>query len=199
MKKILFLIIAGALCWYFFAPQPSARWSGPLAPMDPVQSADDLPPAWTTGKNTFTPRARYQIKAVVLSKHYYWAGYTEDMIAPYDLALGWGVMSDAAVINALKISQYGRWYNYSWNGSLPVDVSEISAHSANNHIVAATPDILRQIAAIKRFDVVSLRGYLIDISQPDGWRWRTSLTRHDAAGGSCELFWVESVEIVPQP
>ena len=199
MKQILLFIAIAVLFWHLFAPQPKASWSGPLAPLEPVQTADNLPPVWIRDKNTITPRARYQIRAVVLSKHHYWAGSTEDEIAPYDLVLGWGPMSDAAVINALKISQSGRWYNYSWKVSPPITPGEVGSHSANTHIVAADRRVLRQIAAIKRFNVVSLRGYLVDISRSDGWGWRTSMTRDDARGGACELFWVESVERISQP
>jgi len=200
MKKLLIFISIAVLAWCLFAPKPKAHWSGQLAPLEPVQTDTDLHSAWTWGKNTITPMARYQIRAVVLSKYHYWAGATEDEIAPYDLVLGWGPMSDAAVINALKISQSGRWYNYYWKGSPPpIAPGEIASHSANNHIVAADRKVLGQIEAIKRFDVVSLRGYLVNITRPDGWSWSTSLTRDDTRGGACELFWVESVERISQP
>jgi hypothetical protein len=199
MKQFLTLITIAVLAWCLFAPQPKAHWSGQLIPQEPVQTTDDLKPAWIWGKNTITPRARYQIRAVVLSKHHYWAGAVEDEIAPYDLVLGWGSMSDAAVLNALKISQGGRWYNYYWKGTPPITPEEIGNHSANNHIVAADRNVLRQIEAIKRYDIVSLRGYLVDFSRPDGWSWHTSMRRDDTAGGACELFWVESVERISQP
>ena len=28
---------------------------------------------------------------------------------------------------------------------------------------------------------------------PDGWRWRSSLTREDTGAGACELVWVERI------
>jgi hypothetical protein len=30
---------------------------------------------------------------------------------------------------------------------------------------------------------------------PDGWRWRSSLTREDVGNGACELVWVERIEV----
>ncbi len=186
-------IVALAIGWFVFFHQPKAPWSGALVPEDPQQTSDELPSPWTQGQNTFTPRARYQIRAVVLSKHSYWAGFTEDTIAPYDLALGWGPLSDAKVINALHITQGGRWYNYSWKGAPPVDPGLIVSHSANNHIIAADSRVLKQVEMIKRFDVVTLKGYLVDITRPDGWSWHTSLSRDDSGSGACELFWVEAV------
>ncbi len=190
MNKIFYTAIAVALLWWFFAPQPKADWSGLRAPSGPFQTAAGLPAPWIKGEFTFTPRARYHIKAVVLSKHHYWAGADEDEIAPYDLALGWGPMSEAKVINALKITQGGRWYNYSWGSDLPFDPAGAVRHSANTHIIAADQKILDRIKSLRRFDVVDLQGYLVDVSKPNGWRWHTSLSRDDTGGGSCEVFWV---------
>ena len=200
MKKYLFFIIIVFILWSVFKPAPKAKWSGQLAPAEPTQSSYSLPAAWTKDKYIITPRARYRIQAVVLSKRKYWANGEEDALAPYDLALGWGPMSDATVINALKISQDGRWYNYSWNNFPPIEVKNIICHSSNNHIIAATKDILKQIKSLKRFDVVILEGYLVDVSKPDGWNWRTSLRRDDTLGGSCEIFWVDMVKTsIPPP
>jgi len=199
MKDIALLIFSMVLLWAFFFPKPKADWNGPVAPSEPVQVSGDLPSPWPLGKMTITPRARYEIQAVVLSKHHYWAGYTEDNIAPYDLALGWGPMSDAAVINALKISQGFRWYKYVWHTAPPIDLEEIIRHSSNHHILPSDRKVLKQVESIKRFDNMLLKGYLVDVSLPDGWRWATSLTREDSGGGACEIFWVESVEKAAAP
>jgi hypothetical protein len=40
-------------------------------------------------------------------------------------------------------------------------------------------------------DVVHLRGKLVRVDGPGGWRWVSSLSRKDSG---CELMWVESVE-----
>ncbi|MDE2027608.1 MAG: hypothetical protein KGK03_08870 [Candidatus Omnitrophica bacterium] len=193
MKKIIIILAAAAACWVFFH-HPKAHWQGQLAPGDPSQNSDNLPSSWTYKDFTVTPRAHYHIKAVILSKHHYWGEVeVEDRIAYYDLALGWGPMSDASVINRLDISQGGRWYNYSWQGSAPIPLDEIISHSANNHIIAADKDVLDAVAHFKRYDVVDLEGYLVDVeSKKKDWSWHTSLSRTDFGGGSCELFWVNN-------
>ena len=71
--------------------------------------------------------------------------------------------------------------------------------SSNNHIIASDNKVLKEIKSIKRFDVVELDGYLVDVSRKDGWHWQTSLTREDTNGGSCEVFWVNSINEVDQP
>lgn len=199
MDRFFWVALTIVLVWLLLTPGPRANWEGGLVAVEPLQHAEALPPAWSSGRMTIVPKAKYEINAVILSKHHYWAGFREDRLAPYDLALGWGPMSDAAVINALEISQSSRWYQYSWNGDPPLDPGEIIRHSSNHHIIAADRNVLRQVRSLRRFDRVLLKGYLVDVASPDGWRWSSSLTREDSGGGSCELFWVDIVERIRVP
>jgi hypothetical protein len=43
--------------------------------------------------------------------------------------------------------------------------------------------------------VVALTGYLVEVRGPDGFRWRSSLTREDTGNGACELVWVEKLDV----
>ena len=69
-------------------------------------------------------------------------------------------------------------------------------HAANTHLVPADAGVRRQLAKIRRGQVVQLQGLLVDARAADGWRWQTSLTREDSGAGACELFWVQSVSVV---
>jgi len=192
MKKY-FVILAILLTTWVFFQHPKAHWQGQLAPTDPVKTSDDLPSPWPYKDFTITARAKYHIKAVIISKHHYWGAEIEDNLSSFDLALGWGAMSDAAIINQLEISQDGRWYNYHWNNSPPLAPSEIISHSSNNHIIAANQEVLDAVGHFKRYDVVDLKGYLVDVqSNKKDWNWHTSVSQYDSGGGACKLFWVTS-------
>lgn len=65
------------------------------------------------------PVASYEVRARVLSIERYRIGREADL-SPVDFALGWGPMSDTAVLDQLKISQGNRWYYYRWEGTPPV-------------------------------------------------------------------------------
>jgi hypothetical protein len=43
---------------------------------------------------------------------------------------------------------------------------------------------------VQRGDLIDLRGTLVEIHQPNGGIWRSSLTREDSGNGACELVWV---------
>ena len=144
-----------------------------------------------------TPRAEFEIRARVLSRDDYRWG-TEADLSPLDLALGWGVMSDQAVIDRMEISQGSRWYHTRYELPAPLSEREIIQNSGNMHMVPAQNRIRKKLDGVRVGDIVRLRGKLVDIDHPSGWHWRTSLRRDDTGGGSCEIVYLEEIEIEPR-
>jgi hypothetical protein len=141
-----------------------------------------------------TPRAEFEIRARVLSrKDYSWG--TEADLSPVDLALGWGVMSDQAVLDRIEISQGSRWYYTRYELPAPISDMEIIQNSGNMHMIPAQNRIRKKLKDVRVGDIVRLRGRLVDIDHPSGWHWRTSLSRDDTGGGSCEIVYLEEIEI----
>ncbi|ATC64529.1 hypothetical protein CMV30_11510 [Nibricoccus aquaticus] len=192
MKKRIVLVLLVAAAWFFFIRDTPARWKGIPAPRQPVQSSAGLPAAFRNGEYTIKPLAKYQITAVVLRGERYRFAPLSDL-CPLDLALGWGPMSTAYAINGLKITQHGRFYFYSWKNEAPLEPEQIAQNSANTHCLPADAKIRSQLLAVKRHELVTLEGYLVEASTPDGGTWRSSLTRDDTEGGACEILWVTSV------
>jgi hypothetical protein len=191
MKKWIILLLIGAGCWFLFRDNP-AQWKGIPARFDPQQTDKDLPKPFSHERYMITPLARYSITALVLSRSRYRFD-TEAKLAPVDLALGWGAMSISSVLNELSVSQSGRWYEYQWSGDAPLDPETIATHSANTHCLPANATVRSQLLAVRRHDLVTLEGYLVEISGPDDWHWRSSLTRDDTGGHACEVMWITSV------
>jgi hypothetical protein len=140
------------------------------------------------------PRAEFKIRARVLSrKDYNWG--TEADLSPMDLALGWGVMSDQSVIDRIEISQGSRWYHTRYKLPGPISDRDIIQNSGNMHMVPAQSWITKKLKDVRVGDIVRLRGKLVDIDHPSGWHWRSSLRRDDTGGGSCEIVYLEDIEI----
>jgi hypothetical protein len=145
------------------------------------------------GEFNFKALAEYQIKARVLSRNNFSIG-KESEISPFDLALGWGPMSDQSVIDKLAISQSNRWYR--WKADvLPIPAKEISLNSANVHIIPKEEKVEEKFNNVYKGSLIEMKGYLVEVTTLDGWRWKSSLKRDDTAGGSCELFWVEELTV----
>ena len=190
MKKFFLFALLAVAAWFYFH-EPAAAWRGIPASKDPVQLATDLPQPFMHAGYTITPLARYTVTAVVLSRERYHNDHEADL-SPVDLALGWGPMSVAGVINDLKISQSGRWYEYSYPGEPPLDPDLIATHSANTHCLPAD-DVRSELLAVKRHELVTLDGYLVEVSGDGGYRWRSSLSRDDTGAHACEVMWITRV------
>jgi len=179
--------------WQHRAIHPA---DGAIAPNEPLQTDANGPPTIVLGRWTLTPRATYDITARVLSREDYRFDPISDL-APLDLALGWGPMSDNRVLKALKISQGARFY--SWRPvtePLPIDLREVTRFSANTHVIPANASVAAELARLRLGgQVVQLTGLLVDGTRDDGMTIRTSLTRTDSGAGACEFMLVQQVQI----
>jgi len=64
------------------------------------------------------------------------------------------------------------------------------------HMIPADDLVRRSLERIRQGQLVHLKGFLVDASGPNGFQWRTSMTRDDTGAGACELVYVESEDIV---
>jgi len=195
------LLVAGAVllaALWLRAPRHVAHAPGVLAPEIPRQEpVDGSVEALRKGDIVIRPLARFSLSARVLSRaDYSWD--RESSLAPIDLALGWGRMSDSAVLDKMDISQSSRFYHW-YVSAFPIPEREIIDSSANMHLAPADAAVERDLRRTRAGDVVSFDGYLIEAKWPDGYRWVSSLTRSDSGPGACELVWVEHFSIEPAP
>jgi hypothetical protein len=215
-RRAPWLIVAALLLsgWQYLDSRPQHWDPGVLVEAEPQQwpldvdvdaSADaDAEPAagarpatappLRRGDFTATPRARLRAEVRILSRE----RYRLDPLAeasPIDLAVGWGPMSDSAVIDALDISQSARFYTWRYDDAPPLPVDVISSHSANWHVVPGNREVERRLGRLRAGDVIELEGLLVDLDRDDGGRARTSLTRTDTGAGACEIIWVERLAV----
>jgi hypothetical protein len=195
---LLPLLLCGCLLWW---REPTVRLrAGMLVGEVPTQTdaaAIDPPPrAWVRGELSFTPLARYELKARVLSKERY---RFDDgaKIAPWDLVLGWNVMSDQAWIDAIDVSQYGRWYHFTCREDW-VDPEVVAQRSANTHCIPADDAVRGALGRVKRGDVVDLAGWLVSVADEarGGASWTSSTSRDDRGGHACEVMWIEKLVVI---
>lgn len=206
---IIGLVLLGLVGWWRspYSPRAAAAVPAPLAPGAPACR----PPPWGDASArplqsdvpaglhpfrleaaTLTPLAGFRLEARVLSRRDYASGRESDL-SPTDLALGWGRMREDAVLDALDISQSGRWYHYRWRDAPPIPAREIVRSSANMHFIPADDIAARELAQVREGDRVRVEGWLVEAVAPDGWTWRSSLTRDDSRDGACELVYVCSM------
>lgn len=194
LVPVLALLVIAAGAWNHFSTRAVATAPGVLAPDDPVQRDRTNLAPFSVGDYQLSPAAEFSLEARVLSTQTYRTGREADL-APIDLALGWGAMSDSEVLDQLKISQGNRFYFYRWDNEPPIPPREIVEHSANMHMIPANAQVEKQLNKVRVGQVVQLSGYLVRVQAPDGWHWNSSLSRSDSGNGACELVWVEELTI----
>jgi len=183
---VVLALLAIATSW-----DRTERWpEGTKIDDEPVQEELAEPRVTAFEGYELIPKATYRVRARILSRERYRWGRESDL-SSYDLALGWGVMSDQRVIDALEIRQGTRRYTYAWSGDEPAHPSALARQSANHHIIAGSPDVNEVIEDTPVGGALELEGDLVVVEAPDGWRWATSLSRMDVGDGACEIFHVK--------
>jgi hypothetical protein len=186
-----------ALFWWICPDRDLRHPPGVRIDAEPIQTMVEPQPLGQRHGYDLTAVAAYDLRARVLHTKRYWTD--RDDLVPYDVALGWGPMSDQGVLDRLEISQGNRFFFYAWSNQPPLPVSEIVCHAANNHLIAANDAVAAAVKRLRRGQFVHLRGYLVNVTGPKGFRWNTSLDRTDSGNGACELFYVESIEVTDDP
>jgi hypothetical protein len=147
-----------------------------------------------------TPRATYRITAYAVDTSR--ALLDEwDFALPMDLALVWGPVADPAVLRRMKFHLSGRYVSW-WAEDGALSPKVIQEHVANHHLVPASDEVAREMKRVRKGDLVTLRGKLVDVELVDGsgksvFQSRTSLSREDVGSGACEQLWVETIEVNP--
>jgi hypothetical protein len=198
MKHVLLwlalLVLAVAWMWPVQSGNhpPGVRVAG-----DPEQTNISNGPAWKVKEYTITPLAGYRIRGRVIDSERYWLGRESDL-SPLDLALGWDRMSDQSVLDQLTFLRPRRALEYRPKaGDWPIPLAEIVSHCSNTHVIPADRGIERQLRDLGEGEIVELEGSLVEVTGPDGWKWRSPLVRTDDGPHACELMWVTGVRTWP--
>ncbi len=197
MRKLLLALMLTLGCLYGWRQcAPIRHAPGVLVSAEPRQTDFTTPqPPIRKDDWTLKPLASYTLEARVLSVAKYSEG-PDGHLSPYDLAVGWGSMSDSGVLEKLDIRQGHRIYRWTYWGQPPIPEQEIISHSCNVHLIPADQAVLDKLRSVRAGSLVRLGGLLVEASHPQGdGPWRSSLSRTDTGAGSCEIIYVKFVTV----
>ena len=191
-KFLLFVVLISYGAYQSYSKRAVTHSNGIIAGLQPVQQSANQSEFNFNGY-TITPLQSFQIEARVLSTKNYRLDREADL-SPIDFALGWGSMSDEAILSKVDISQSNRFY-YWHVDEFPIPRRDIETQSANMHMIPATSQIEKILKAVRPGQVVKFSGYLIEAKANDGWHWKSSLSRDDTGNGACEVVFVKAVSV----
>jgi hypothetical protein len=185
--------LASFAIWRLYSSRDIDHGPGVLAAADPVQRIIESAPVIERGDFRLRPRAEFAATVRVLQREDYSLGELAALV-PTDFAVGWGRMSDSAVLAGIEISQANRfyfWRTQNW----PIERDEIESHSANWHVIPENDAVRRVLDRLRAGSVVELRGRLVDIEAREGGM-STSLSRSDTGPGACEILLASSARVL---
>jgi hypothetical protein len=193
--KLFASLLAVVLAWagYAYLHRPINYPPGVLVSSEPEQTMQPEPVAMIQrGAFHLKQLAHFSLDARLLHRKIYrWD--RQSALAPVDLAVGWGPMSDQAVLDRLQITQSMRFFWYEYQMPPPIPKEQIICHASNLHIIPATSAIASRCKSLRVGTLIHLSGELVEATGPQIGTWRSSLTRTDDGNGACELVWVEEL------
>lgn len=195
--------VLGGVHWYFYDREVRHR-PGVLAPSPPsIVLGSDLPP-WTDRHGfRYRPLGRFAGRVVVVSRKNYAIGEFAHL-APTDLAIVWGPLSDPEAYGQLIFDQRGSPFSGRYvfpelrSGTalatrpFPEIEEFLLANLTHVHTIPADAEIASRLASIRPGQVVRFSGVLVDVTAPSGGRYTSSLALHDY---NCEIAWIEELEL----
>src|SRR3954465_14916829 len=142
--------------WRLYSQRDIERPAGVLVAADPIQHEISGGPRVRRGEFTLRPRADFRATVRVLHRESYSIGPLATLV-PTDFAVGWGPMSDSAVLAHIQISQSNRFY-YWRTQDWPISREQIETHSANWHVIPANDSVQRTLDRLRAGSVVQLAG-----------------------------------------
>ena len=200
MRRIIVLVLVALTGWWIYSISRPVRYPpGVLVKGEPTQSAisNEQAEPWAHGAYRMRALARFDITARLLSRKFYNSDEISDL-TPIDFAVGWGPMSDQAVLDRVSVWQTGRFFFWKYQNPPPIPKEDVISHATNMHLIPSNPEVAAQLKTVRTGDLFHLRGLLVEAVKPGLNPVRSSLTRTDTGKGACEVVWVESVERLPQ-
>ena len=171
--------------------QPSGIW----APNRPEKSTLAAPLSFSHKSFRLTALAGYSLTARILArKNYHWDSGTA--LAPVDMVLGWGPMSDSATLGFFDFHLSGRYY--TWRAQqLPYPIEQINLDLDNNHLIPATSDIASRLKDARVGQIVHIEGMLVRADGENGYSWTSSMAEGSTGGPlSCKLIYVLKFDVM---
>ncbi len=198
-----FLLLVYLIAWSRKDALPPVAEIDRRLAVDPIQTETKRAP-FAIQRDGVTyhvrPLADYELRGLVVSYHDseswldIYHGLWNDRLNFRDLGVVWGFNALGGVYRDVEFSSGDFTLNFRTSDNTVWSSFRLD-QVANNHILAARPDVEASLRRVGKGDQILIRGVLCEYSHPGGTR-SSSLTRSDTGNGACETICVDSVSIL---
>jgi hypothetical protein len=157
---------------------------------------------WSDDKGfRYAAVGRLEGRAMVLARRNYDMGEFATL-APTDLAIGWGALSDPRVVEQLKFPQYksfsARFVVPELRGGSELakrpwpELEAMFATFTHVHTIPGDAAIGRTLSGIRPGQVIRFKATLVNAVGPSGASYASSLALGDR---NCEVAWIDELEL----
>lgn len=199
MLKHIFLIIVLLFCYLLWEQRPVRYGPGIVADTKPSIERIAFPNPIETDNYIILPRFEINGTVRVIAKNRYWF---EDMrhISSIDLLLSWDRMSDEDLLRRMLVQIDDRSYHVQMTKP-PYQRGNIHEHIIMAHTIPASERIQEKLKTIRRGQLITFSGYIVDIENRVGTEWLSPVRDQWPAHRSSQWIWIEDLileESVPQ-
>lgn len=194
MLKHIFLIIVLIFCYLLWEQRPVRYGPGIVAETRPTVTKIDFPNPIETDNFIITPKFEISGTVRVIAKNKYWF---EEMshVSPIDMLLSWDRMSDEELLRRMLVTIDDRSYHVQMTKP-PYQRGNIHEHLMMSHTIPASQQIHDVLSSVRRGQLVSISGYIVDLENRLGDEWISPVRDNMPAKRSSQWLWVESVTLV---
>lgn len=193
MLKHIFLIIVLIFCYFLWEQRPVRYGPGITAESKPTIDRIAFPNSIETSNYIITPQYQIRGKVRVIANKRYWF---DDMrhISSVDLLLAWDQMSDDDLLRRMLVKISDRSYHVQMTKP-PFQRSNIHENLIMAHTIPSTDRIQDKLKSIRRGQVISFSGYIVDIENRIGNEWISPVRDHWPMQRSSQWVWFEELHI----
>lgn len=167
--------------------------AGVIADSKPEIEKILYPNAIETENFIINPKFEISGTVRVIAKNRYWFEHMSS-ISPFDLLLSWDRMSDEDLLTRMLVNIEDRSYEVQMTKP-PYQQGNIHQHLLMTHVIPATEQIHDKISSLRRGQLISVSGYIVDIENRYGNRWISPVRDDLPASRSSHWFWIEKITL----
>lgn len=193
MLKHIFLVIVLIFCYLLWEQRPVRYGPGIVADSKPNVERIAFPNPIETDNYIITPKFELNGTVRVIAKNRYWF---EEMrhISSIDLLLSWDRMSDEDLLRRMLVKIDDRSYHVQMTKP-PYQRGNIHEHLLMTHTIPASDRIQEKLKSIRRGQLITLTGYIVDIQNRIGTEWISPVRDQWPAQRSSQWIWIEDLTL----
>ena len=193
MLRFLTICIMAFAGYYFWAFFPITHGPGITADKAPTTARITWEKPFTHLDYTIIPLRKIESKARVIDhKRYFFDA--KSSYSPSDILVGWGDLSDERNLDHLHFSISNRMADIDFSRP-PLPITQIYQQTAFWHLVPSNEAIDKEIKKIKKGNLVTIKGFIVDVESEVYYGWKSDLITNNNAQYPNTIIWVSEITV----